>query len=471
MSITGTIITVAQSGFTSIEYKVIWILPLIYTLVYISFFQAIFRNRDIRITSIILAILLFLKAVLNPVLISLAGPDYIGKRYIPLSNDMISLSIYVSAYEIITVSFFVFILSIILKGDNQEEIKKEWKLKGSKLFYLIYVVFGILIYIAMGRSAQVISFFVLSINDGHVPIENTLLLLVRQIIVTAIIIAFLLVVNYSKLKYERTKSKIYINIAIIAAIVNIGIIVGDRRSVQIFTAILSIWILIKLYRLSMKKIVFSILLTTVIIFSLMTLFRWGAYSQGSYSAVLNETEFSIASLADYSQVYFGGPDSIATSLTFAENVGLDFKNLMFDFGRTIFGLNFLLRENMYLTSEMYNLFLYDGNQKNGQLIFGTSYGYIFFGFIGAPIIILLNTTISIILEKLFRKTSSYEFAYLFGYCLLRMALNLLTNTPTIMTVITQQLATLGLIIIVARIFAKKYNGFNNSNITNPISIR
>lgn len=467
LSIIGTIITVLLSNHTPQEYNIIWILPVLFTVLYCTVFQKVIQNSNMRITVISLIVLLFLKTVLNPVLISLAGPNYPGKRYVFLSPDVIGLAISVTVYELLVVSFFILFLSV-LKGNN-EYIKptKTFILGGSKFFYGIYIAFAIVLFIIFGRSANILSFFSFSFNEnGYTHVESTSLILVRQIMVVAIAIGFILVVNYAKVQYIKTNNKVYILVGILAAIINVSVIVGNRRSVQLFTSILSILVLVKTFKSSKKLIVVSILSVASVVFFLMTLYRWGAGEQGSYAGALSSTEMSFQWMADYAQIYFGGPDAIATSIVFSNNINLSFQNLIFDFGRTIFGISFLLKDNMQLTSEMYNLYLYSGTQLTGQLVFSTSYGYIYFGFLGAPLIIILNTWISVYLEKLYRKSYSYELAYLFGYCLLRMSLNLLTNTPTIISVITQMLGTLGLVIVVSRLFVSGVEMNNRKKLMN-----
>ncbi|MNL50369.1 hypothetical protein D3C87_1733810 [compost metagenome] len=99
---------------------------------------------------------------------------------------------------------------------------------------------------------------------------------------------------------------------------------------------------------------------------------------------------------------------------------------------------------MQITSQLYNSYLYGNEQSTGQLIFSSSYGYMYFGFLLSPLVICLNISISMILEIFTRRAKSYEAMYVFGYCFLRVGLNLLVNTPTILTVLTMQLGTLGL---------------------------
>lgn len=450
LSIIGAIITISRGNYIAYDYKSIWILPVTFTILLITVFQVVLQNKNIRITALSLITLLFLKNVLNPVLISLAGKNYMGKRYIPLSTDDINFAINVSAYELVVVSIFIFLISFIIKP-SENKLNFTWELGGNKLFYFIYVAFALCLFLAFGRTNNVVSFFVFSSSENYTPINDTFLLLVRQITVIAVVLVFLLALNYSKEKYYQSYKTRYINYAIFFAIINIGIIVGDRRSVQIFTGILSIWLLIKTFKTNYKKIVIAILLTTFTIFSFMTLYRWGGYGHNSYTEIIKTLNFDMEWLADYGQAYFGGPNLVATSIVFSDYITLTFKNMFFDFGRTIFGVNFLLRDKMHITSELYNQYIYGGEQLTGQLIFSTSYGYMFFGFLGSPTIIILNTCVALFLEKLFRNAATFETAYLFGYCLLRMVLNLLTNTPTIMSVITLELGTLGLLILISKL--------------------
>lgn len=434
----------------------LWTLPAAYVVVYALFLRRALRNSRMVIASTSVVILLFLKNVLTPVLIVLAGPSYTGIRYISLSLESIQLAVLLSAYELIGAGIFLFLVSIRFRRPNESTVYDDLKLRGNKTIYALFIVASFVLYIIYGRRNKVISFMAFSLSgEGYTPLESTQLLLIRQIVVVSVAIAFVIVVNACKERYKDTHNPAYVNIAIFAAIINIGIIVGDRRSVQIYVGILSVLILSRTFKAKRLRILLFTLLTMLVVIGSMTLYRLGAQSQGSYAKTLSTLDTNVEYIANYLQVSMYGPDAVATSLTFFDAVNLGIEQLAFDFGRTFFGISFLLKGNRFSTSQLYNLYLYNGKQLTGQLVASTSYSYNFFGFVGTPLIVILNILIAIILEKCLREARSYEAVYLFGYCLLRVAPGVLANTSTLLSVVTLQLGTFGLLFYVASLFRHK----------------
>lgn len=465
-----TLVCVYLSFTVPTEYDYLWILPSTYFLLYLFIYRVILKNKMLKITVILMVILSFIRCVIIPLLISLSiftTPHYDGRRYIYISPESIRFATVLTAFEIIIASIFLLLLCLRNKNSISKNEKK-WEFKGNKTIYSLFISLAVLLYLLIGYKENVVSFFAISLNnDGNTNIDNSFLILVRQIIVVAIIISFLWIVSYCKQQYDLKQNKKYVNIALFFALLNVSVIVGDRRSVQIYTAILSIWLLINIFQKYKKKIVTLILGVATSVILLITFYRMGAFRYGSYMTAIKSSNFDLTSLTNSFIAYFGGPDSIATGIEFANQYNLNYSNLLFDFGRTIFGLNFLLENQMYITSQLYNMFLY-GNQLTGQVIYSTAYGYMYFGILGTPFIVCLNIWIASIFERLLRKSISYEMVYLCGYCLLRISFNLYANTPTIVSIVTLQLGTLGLLLLVSQLFNSMNTRTKNRLLKNKI---
>ena len=450
----STITTMFNSHNIYLGYRLIWILPLVYTLMYVIVYVRALKLKSLRITTISVMFLFFLKNVLYPLLLSFSAQNYIGRQYISVTPELIEMSILLGAVEVIGASLFLLLITAILGFDRLPNLPCKLYLTRNRLDYYVFLFISIVLYVAYEHQNRVITFLSFSVSEGYTPIEGTLLTLIRQIVVIAFIIGFLLVLRYGKDKYEQTSNKKYINLVLLAAFANLSVIVGNRRSVQIFTTFLSVFLLVGAFPKYRKKIITVISYGGGLVIALMTLHRWGAFQYGSYLSAFESQSKNLSWLLNYIQIYLGAPLSTATAISAMNAVKVDVVNLLYDFGRLTFGLSFLLKGDMHITSELYNLYLYGGKQLTGQVISSTAYSYYYFGVLGVGVIICLNIWLSSIFEKLFRRSRSYESAYLYGYCLLRISLNILGTTPIILSVVTMQLGTFGLLVFFAYFFKR-----------------
>ncbi len=438
------------------EYNLIWFLPLIFCFVYILVYLHLLRSKNIFITKLFFGVFSFVRCVLIPLFIALAGPSYAGVRYITLPVSSIRFATLITVYEVLVASLFIYLLS----KNNKNKIidnTKNMRFMGNKKIYIIYLIFSVFLYLIFGRKTNLLSLFAFSLSgDKFSNIESAGLLFVRQVVVCAIIVAFIWSISYCKKNFEQTRKTKYVNLAILSALFNVSVIVGDRRSIQVYTALISIWILTKIFDEHKKRIIISICSVAFLVIFLMTMYRLGAFKYGSYLAAYRESNLNITWLTNTLQMYFGGPDSVATAIVYGQNSNLGLLNIVFDFVRSCFGFNFVLKDLMYTTTQSFNYYLYNGSQLTGQLIPSGSYGYIYFGLIGIPSIVCINIWISSVLEKLLYKTKSYEMAYVYGYSLIRISVAIYSNTPTVITFITTMIGTMGLVYLAARIFVRKY---------------
>ena len=165
----------------------------------------------------------------------------------------------------------------------------------------------------------------------------------------------------------------------------------------------------------------------------LTVFRTGSASIIIGGSGLNQTANSL-------QIYLGGPSSIAAGINVMKEK-VSFENLIFDWIRSIFPLNLIFKNAGYTTSQLYNLNLYNGLFKNGQIVFGEAYSYIYFGIIGCWINLIVNTYLMFRANEIFYLTDNFEIKYLSGYCMIRLVQAGLTNTQSILGSVTQIIGT------------------------------
>ena len=456
-SISGVFICILSEKSVADGYQLLWIHPLTFLIVFILIFSNLIRYKKFKITVYFTVLLSWIRCVLIPIVSSLSGL-YNGIPYMENYTKSIELAIWLVPYELIISSFFLWIMVVSNKVTLRP--KDELKLKGDKYIYLIFIVTALSLYLLIGRNLNIIKLFFVSTEETGVfsDIVSTPMLLLRYIIKSGMIFFFVWSVSYCKNKYESKGKKRYVYYAIIVGIINVGIIIGGRRSEQLYTCLVVIFILTRAFKKYRKRIITYIVITAISVAFVMTIYKqFSAAYYGSYSAALNANNVDLEFIAKNLQSYFFGTQNLAVTIELKKATDLNIINMLYDFGRSIFGISFLLKNKMMMTTEYFNTFIYGVSRANGHVLSGIGYGYIYFGTLFSPIIVCLNMFISIKLEKYFNKTNSYEMTYIVGYILIRFATNIYVNTPPLISLSTIMLFTAGLIYFVAKLFKNNYN--------------
>jgi len=376
--------------------------------------------------------------VVYPVLVCLSSKGFTGTRHISLSNSDIQYGILIVAYELICFTFFLWFYERIAREKMIYEGKM--RITGNKTIYSIYIIFAVVIYLAIGRRLNVVQFF--SIRTGYSEIsENAIFTLVKYVISIAITLFVLLVFSREKRKYDLCKHNIHFVIALLFGILLTLIIVGESRGTQITIGILVILILINDYPNKKVPIITFIIVAILIIVITITIFR-----TESAKTILGS---SIDYLARQFQIYYGGPDSVIQNIIVFQTLDTSLLNFLFDYLRSCFPFNLVLKNYGSTISQIYNQTLYQGLFSSGHIVFSASYGYIFFGFLGIPLTMWFNYFLASKACEVFNRTNSYEVKFVAGYCMLKLVNVFSENTPAILGAVTQYIGTFGLLLVVS----------------------
>lgn len=459
-SLFSFIVTLAYFSNFASGYKGMIILPILFLILYCFIFQSL-RNKGLPFTVYGIIIMQWIRFVLMPPVCAAAGEN-VGFFYINPMTESIEFAILMMIYEMLAISVFSLLWFNSKKISSISKRKvKGFLLSGNMFVYLIFILLAIIIVFSVGKNYNLLHF-------GYIPIQaerlgdmtDTYLVLARQIVIIALFLIFLWTVNYCKIKYEKTSRRIYVDIAIIIAIINVAIIVGERRTAQIYSASISMWILLKTFPMYKKRIFASIGTMALIVLSLMSIYKFfAAFQYGSYIAALSNSNADAGWLSRTLQSYFFGPENIASTIEFSKSIGLNISNMIFDLSRSTFGISFLLKGKGGLTSELFNTYIYGKPTVSGHLISGLGYGYIYFGALLSPVIVIINIIISSKVEKKLYESQSYEMVYLIGYIVVRFSTNLFINTAPLINYSTMLIGTAGLLFLVAKIL--KFNNGKN----------
>lgn len=454
-SVLSFLITLAYFDDFIDGYNLMIFFPLVFLILYFLLLSRIRKTRY-KFTFYGITIMEWIRFVLMPPVCSMAG-DGAGFSYINPSHSSLVLATVLMIFELCVVSLFSFLL---LRKSNVNHYNKvdfnKLYLRGNKVVYVLFILIVLGILILTYSDYQLIHFFYIPLSGSERigDLTETSLVLARQIVVIGVFLLFLWTVSYSIKKYEKTKKQIYVVFSIIAALLNVSIIIGERRTSQVYTAIICVWILIKSFPLFRKRIITVIGTTAGIILALMSIYKFFlAFKYNSYSEAITSSSIDVQWFSRTLQSYFFGPENVAATIDFKFISGTDLSNMAYDLLRSTFGLSFLLKGDAVLTSELFNTYIYGRVTQTGHLLSSVGYGYLYLGLF-APLISIFNIFLCRKFEDKLYTSSSLEGAYVWGYLLVRFTTNLFVSTPPLISNATIMLGTAGLFFFIAALLTK-----------------
>lgn len=434
-------------------YRGIVIFPIIYMISSLPLVNVIIHG-DYGITTSMYMIMQWLRFCLMPAVISLAG-DNCGSPYIHVSNETLSLAIWLMLIELIICNFYVF-----YKGTNTSYRKNEKGLQmtGEALVYVCFLALSAVVYWFFSKRGSIVEFFVLGsgTSDRIGDITDTSMVLVRQIVLVAIMVIFVASLSYGSKKYNLTGSIMYFILPLMVALLSVCIIVGERRTSQIYTAFCCMYCLSCAFPEKRKTIIRTVGGLAIIVLVLMSAYKMlYVFTFDSYTDALQSSSFSYSEAARSLQGYFSGPQNIAVALEFGKNEDVDIFNLIFDFVRSTPPFSFMVKQLGVITSVSFNTYIYGTATSSGHLLSTTGYGYICLGPLFYYLIMLFNIKLSFFCERKMKQSDSFEFVYVWGYLLMRFSFGVNINTPALINSSAILLITAGLLFKVSQII--RYN--------------
>ena len=439
------IISLSATSFASVA-----LLPLAFAAVFPMFFPLSYLNKNAHITIVLVYLLFFIRMVFLPVFGIIDGYFVLGSN--TALNKYCNKAVLLAIYEFLAVTISLYLLTLSRKTTI---VRSNLSLSGNRFIYILLVLVGAVLFFTVGRNMDLFEFGFKAVGgdferSGDIEDRG----IVHLLISAGILFLFLLVESFFSKKYNAHHHKQYVLYAIIIAMIMVSIITGERRTSQIYKGFACIWLLIGLYPLYTKRISRSLILVAAIVIAGMTLYKqYHAFLYDSYAEALGNAS-RVGMGTGTLDAYFYGVNTISKNLAFSDSGYVDFSNLLYDFVRNIFGVNFFVPRGIPLTSELYNLTLSSGESATGYLLSSVGYGYSYFGGLLAPVFSCLNVLILIILERLMRSTSSIEMSYVWAFLFMRFGFGFLGSFPPLLNLTTRNLFVNGGIVLVASFFNK-----------------
>lgn len=325
---------------------------------------------------------------------------------------------------------------------------------GNRLVYLAFIILGVAVATLYGRDTPLFHLFVLPADGGRVgDIVETDLVIARQIVIIALFLLFMWSVATYAPRWRASGSAEFLLVPGALALLNVSVIVGERRSAQVLTGVSATVILVSAFPAYKKRIVAAIATTAGAILALMTLYKsFAVFEAGSYTAAADSAGITFQWWAQTLQGYFAGPQVLAATLEMHGAMIQSGASATYDLARSAVPLSFFYKNEGQLSSVIFNRQVYGGAQDTGHVLSATAWGHLHFGSIGYLVAPLSNIAIAYGLERLIYRARSLETLYLWTFIFMRYALNIAANPPSLVSGATIMMATAGTLFAVAIAF-------------------
>lgn len=428
------------------HYVYLTLFPIAYLFSFQSLVKYAGKGCHYRITVVIVLLMYWIRMVALPIY-GIANGAYLASY----GKGNISIAIILCVYECIVVTLFLYYMN----NKKQKAILETNTrvLVGNRLVYTVFLLIVLFIYANYGRQIHFFEFFVKDIGteiEREGDIVNSRYLIIRQFISSGILFTFFILIDLFRKHYVFSKRRIYVFLGIILAIMLVGIISGERRTSQVYTAFASCWLLINIFPNYKRRIVLSISSIALFVLVMMTIYKqYNAFLYDTYEEALENKTLAQGFSLGLMDAYYNGINTVSKNLYFGSDENLSITNLLYDFARSIFGLSYLLKDKMMLTVELYNYRIYGGEQTNGFLFSSISYGYIYLGFLLSPLFTIISVWVALFLERKMRVAKSIEMTYILAIVYMRFAFGFLGAFPPLLNMASRYLIINGSIFAIA----------------------
>ncbi len=420
------------------QYQSMWLLPMTFILIYILLFIPMSNKINrYKITFWSFYTLMMIRLVIIPLSIYLSK-NFEYLTYVEVSKDNINLSIYLLVIEAVISSTFLHFY-LMVKDDvafkKFRNTSDYIRIKGSKGFYILFIIVSTIILLISGKTGELLNFIIINVSSNSQRFgdaSTTYMFFLKQIIFLAAMFTFLILVDTFAKEYRKNHAVRYYLFALMISMTYIGLIIGERRSNQLYIGVITILVLNLLFPHFKKITVYVLSFVSLFIILLMSIYKhFYVFRSGSYIDTLQQSNLNLMEISNNLQLYALGLDNVGLSIQFSELFEGNLLYVIYENIRSIFGMSFLLNNDLEFTSSMFNSFVYNASVSSGHLLSSAGYGYIHLGTFFFMISIF-NLLISLTFENLLHETNTLELKFLYAFVVVRFATNIFSSTPALL---------------------------------------
>lgn len=440
------LICLFNSGNIDGAYSLVIIFPLVYCV--FSFILCVMlsdKQAGSRLTVMIYLALQWLRNVLLPATASLSG--YLSNAAGVADADTATLATYLCLFELVVTSI---ICCFLLKYSRRKEkrIIEEYVLSGNPLIYSVFILFAGVLFVLYGRS--MFSFFALALTGVRAS-NSDRNVVIHSVIGHGLTFLMVLVVYYCYKQYQKTEKNYYFILALVVAVIRIGVISSDSESRISILYTMGIYALLlpKLFQGKRKTIVAATASMAIAMIFFMTIYKsFHAFLYDSYFEALSRQSdrYGLFDISSTINVNFYGVQNVARNLYVSQSINLTSKSFFADFINNTFGLNRLIKIDAPLTIAQYNEYIYSGRSSSGYLFSAVAYGYEYFSILLAPLATVINLLITAYIENLLDRFKSIDIFFIICTIYIRFAFTMFACFPISWNYVSRSL-TIGLLMV------------------------
>lgn len=377
-------------------YEYYFLVPLIFSFMYLicSRISSVMNRLGI----LVLNIVLIMKYIAMP-LTSCLSNYYISRGFPPLIDD-IRKSIFLTIYELIAVMLTAnfFIPKFYKKGFIQSTYIRFKDINNKGIYLTMISISIIAIIINPGLRQEFIPYFFKSDLNEALYFEKSFGVL-GMIVTFSRNIFVLLIIYCLKKSYDKKEKYIYPILSIFVVVLDLFFTSGMSRWTIIIPGLTYLVLLMIIFKKHRRTIIIIFGGAISISFFSMTMIKSFGNKDISNSIT---SEANLNWLAEYIRAYFIGPKSVALSYPVNEyfkSLNINSITIMFnDIFSSVPGISSLTTYE-YSTPYVFNYFIYYNHIAKDAIVPLISQGYVYFGFIFAPILSCLSVIMMMWLEK------------------------------------------------------------------------
>lgn len=421
----------------------LFLVPLTYSFL-IIFFPSMTKYLFSHLGVTILNITMLLRYVISPLLNSIYGVSV--QNGITPSQDSYTLAIYLIIFEMITVFilFSLFHKKFYINNVNRDLIKKT-NITG--WLYVIFCVFLIVIFPGLlDRYTFILTAETLESKELEIDVISMIPLFLQM--GSMVIMVSLLNVFFKK--YIKNHSGIFVFLSIVSVIFISSFIIGTSRFSIILPLVTGLYVVYLIY-VNYRKVIASI--------SIVVMFIYVIISTYLKSQTLNSATETISStfqgLNSDLQLYFSGITNVAVAIE-TSNIYNSFQisSILADLTRNIVFINRFFTDNQNIF-ELFNLVYYNGGIQRDQILPMIGQGYLYFGFILAPVLTAIALLVMMYLDSKSVQTESIFTKFVFSYVTLKFGLLMMANFSNLLSFFVNQFLLLVIIFWFNNLLLKK----------------
>lgn len=450
----SSIVTLSAAAQLTPGYELVAAYPIVFLVVYVVTWARVQVSQSRSpFLLVIYTVIQWLRFILLPPVLAFAGPRAGTPVVSPRVSSLETAAVLI-LLELVIDSVLIYWL---VRGQGPaRSFRQEMTLRGNRLVYGTFLLLSVGVYFITAGRTSILHVAVLPAGTGERvgDLTDTSLVVLRQVVLVALFVAFMWAVATYGPRYRRTGKRSFLLVPLGLAVANVVLIVGERRSAQVLTAFCVTLVLVQAYPELRRRILWWVWGAASAVLLLMTLYKvLGVFQYQSYGDAVAASQLDVAWLSQTLQTYFAGPQMLAAVIDYAGATGPSLHGLMFDMTRSTVPISFLVKGDGTLSAVAFNHYLYAGKQDTGQVISSLGYGYMFLGVAGFWFFSAVNAALAYIAEQALWRSQSYEALFVWAYVFMRLALNIFANTPALISGASMMLATAGLLFAIARLAA------------------